>query len=187
MAVQLTYFVHGTTTDNEWDLATGWLPGVLSEKGVQQTKALKEQLEGRSFDAVFCSDLQRAVDSAEILFGDTYDLIQDARLRECNYGDLNGTAAAAFKHRLAEYIATPFPNGESYEAVARRLADFIKQLQEQYADKKVAVVAHQGPQLALDVLVKGKSWPQAIAEDWRHTKAWQPGWEYDIDETRHYG
>jgi hypothetical protein len=30
----------------------------------------------------------------------------------------------------------------------------------------------------LDVLIKGKTWKQAIDEDWRKRKAWQPGWEY---------
>ena len=38
MAVKITYFVHVTTTDNEQDLATGWLPGELSELGVKQAK-----------------------------------------------------------------------------------------------------------------------------------------------------
>jgi len=41
-------------------------------------------------------------------------------------------------------------------------------------------VAHQAPQLALDVLLKGRTWPQAIAEDWRNKKAWQTGWEYEL-------
>lgn len=27
MPLKITYFVHGTTTDNEQGLATGWLPG----------------------------------------------------------------------------------------------------------------------------------------------------------------
>lgn len=27
MSVKITYFVHGTTTDNENGIATGWAPG----------------------------------------------------------------------------------------------------------------------------------------------------------------
>jgi len=42
----------------------------------------------------------------------------------------------------------------------------------------VAIVAHKAPQLALDVLLKNKTWQQAFAEDWRKTKSWQPGWDY---------
>src|ERR1043166_984859 len=88
--ITITYFVHGTTTDNEQKLATGWLPGELSAAGREQAKKLGEQVADQTFDVVFCSDLQRAIDSAQLGFGDKYTIIQDDRLRECNYGDLNG-------------------------------------------------------------------------------------------------
>ena len=42
MAVKITYFVHGTTTDNLEHKATGWLPGELSQKGIEQSIALRE-------------------------------------------------------------------------------------------------------------------------------------------------
>lgn len=178
MVVEITYFVHGTTTDNEHGLATGWLPGELSAAGREQAKKLGEQVAHLSFDVVFCSDLQRAIDSAELGFGGEYQIIQDNRLRECNYGDLNGTSASVFKDRMAEYVDNPFPGGESYKDVEARLASFVGFLSDNYEGKHIAIVAHQGPQLALDVLLGGKTWQQAIDEDWRKTKAWQPGWEY---------
>ena len=180
MSVEITYFVHGTTTDNEHDLATGWLPGELSGSGREQAAELGKIVATRSFDAVFCSDLQRAIDSAELGFGNTYEIIQDARLRECNYGELNGSSASAFKDRMDEYIDTPFPNGESYRDVERRMAEFLDFLRSDYAGKRIAIVAHQAPQLALDVLVRGRTWQQAIDEDWRKRKAWQPGWRYEL-------
>lgn len=77
-------------------------------------------------------------------------------------------------------IDTPFPNGESYKDVGTRIASFVDFLKESYDGKHVAIVAHEGPQLALDVVVKGKSWNQAIDENWRKQHAWQPGWEYII-------
>ncbi|HUC95952.1 MAG TPA: histidine phosphatase family protein [Candidatus Saccharimonadia bacterium] len=180
MSVKITYFVHGTTTDNEKDLATGWLPGELSEAGREQAKMLGKQVTDKHFDVVFCSDLQRAVDSAVLGFGDKYKIIQDERLRECNYGDMNGKSASIFKDRMEDYVIVPFSNGESYKDVEARLASFIDFLKKSYDGKHIAIVAHQGPQLALDVILKGKTWHQAINEDWRKTKAWQPGWEYAI-------
>jgi len=36
---KITYFVHGTTTDNEAGKATGWLPGELSAVGVPPARA----------------------------------------------------------------------------------------------------------------------------------------------------
>lgn len=180
MAVKITYFVHGTTTDNEKDLATGWLPGELSAKGREQAIKLGELTADRKFDVVFCSDLKRAVDSAELGFGGRYNIVEDPRLRECNYGDWNGTSATRFKSKMEDYVDESFPNGESYLDVERRVGDFLEFLKNNYAGKNVAIVAHQGPQLALEVLLEGKTWERAIAEDWRKTKSWQPGWVYEI-------
>ena len=180
MSVQITYFVHGTTTDNEQDLATGWLPGELSKIGREQAKQQGELVADQHFDVVFCSDLQRAIDSAELGFGDKYEIIHDERLRECNYGKFNGKPAKIFKDNMEDFIDVGFPEGESYKDVEKRIASFVEYLRTNYQGKHIAIVAHQGPQLALDVLLKGKTWSQAIQEDWRKTKAWQPGWEYAI-------
>ena len=179
MPLKITYFAHGTTTDNESSLATGWLPGELSELGRRQAAELGQLAANQNFDAVFCSDLKRAVDSAELGFGDKYKIIFDARLREANYGDFNGKAEN-FKNNLTEYINKPFPNGESYQDVEKRLRNFLEFLKTNYNNKRMAIVAHQAPQLALDVILKNKTWEQAIAEDWRQTKSWQPGWKYKI-------
>ena len=177
--VYITYFVHGTTTDNLQKLATGWLDGELSQKGIEQAKALCEIIKDRKFDVVFCSDLKRAVDSAHIDFaGRDIEIVTDARLRECNYGDYNGK-----ENSLAHYeshIETAFPNGESMIDVQARIESFVEFLKQNYEGKRVAVVAHKAPQLALEVLVKGQTWESALQNDWRKTGAWQPGWEYII-------
>jgi len=177
--IKITYFVHGTTTDNEQHLAAGWLPGELSEMGKKQSVELGDQVANKKFDVVFCSDLKRAIDSAELGFGGRYKIIQDKRLRECNYGDLNGQAHS-FKDSMEKYVDKPFQNGESYKDVENRIADFLNYLEKKYDGKHIAIVAHQAPQLALDVLLKNKTWQQAIDEDWRKTKSWQPGWEYQV-------
>tara|TARA_Y100000310_G_scaffold61961_1_gene57201 strand:- start:6353 stop:6898 length:546 start_codon:yes stop_codon:yes gene_type:complete len=181
MTVIITYFVHGTTTDNEKGLATGWSPGELSELGIKQSKELGKLVTDKRFDVVFCSDLKRAIDSAELGFGGKYKIVHDERLRECNYGDFTEKSAKDFKDRMEDYIDKPFPNGESYKDVGKRIADFLGFLKNNYEGKHIAIVAHQAPQLALDVLTKKKTWEQAIEEDWRKRKAWQPGWDYTIE------
>ncbi len=181
MSVRITYFVHGTTTDNERGTASGWLPGELSALGREQAAKLGEQTEGKQFDAVFCSDLQRAIDSAQLGFGNKYGITQDKRLRECNYGDMNGRSNN-FKDTMEAHIDRPFPGGESYRDVERRIADFLAFLKQNYDGKHIAIVAHQAPQLALEVLLKGQTWTQAIADDWRKTQSWQPGWEYELSD-----
>ncbi len=180
MSVHITYFVHGTTTDNENELSTGWLPGELSELGIQQARELGELVKDKRFDVIFCSDLKRATDSAELGFGGKYTIIPDARLRECNYGDWNGKPTEFKDGKMKDYIDTQFPNGESYKDVGKRVADFLKEVKQKYEGKHIAILAHEGPQLALDVLLRGKTWEQAIEENWRNTKSWQPGWEYEL-------
>ena len=180
MSVKITYFVHGTTTDNENNLATGWNDGELSEKGIEQAKELGKLTANQNFDLVFCSDLKRAIDSAEFGFSDKYKIVQDARLREANYGDFTQKPTGPFKHNLVDFIDSPFPNGESYKNVEQRMHEFCDFLKDNYNEKHIAIVAHQAPQLALEVICNHKSWQQAIQEDWRNTGSWQPGWTYEI-------
>lgn len=176
----LTYFVHGTTTDNEQGIATGWNPGELSVKGTEQAVQLGILTVGKRFDMVFCSDLHRAVQTAQLAFGSRFPITPDARLREVSYGDWNGGKAADFKERMHAFVDTRYPNGESYTDVVRRMEDFLLFCKAHYAERSIAIVAHQAPQLALDVLLKGKTLDQAIDDDWRKTGAWQPGWEFVI-------
>ncbi len=181
MPVHITYFVHGTTTDNEKDISSGWKDVELSPRGVRQSIELKDQIKGKHFDVVFSSDLKRAVESARLTFEGAVPIRADARLRECNYGRYNGKPSAIVESLQEQMITKRFPEGESYEGVKARIADFIGMLKREYEGKEVAIVAHKAPQLALDVLLKRKTWEQAFAEDWRKTKSWQPGWEYEVE------
>jgi len=174
----ITYFVHGTTVDNEQHIATGWAHGELSELGIQQARELGNQTKSLHFDVVFCSDLKRALDSAELAFSRDYQIIQDRRLREANYGDLNQHHEREFNADPYWYISNRFPHGECYTDVELRISAFLDHLKHHVAMPHVAIVAHKAPQFALDVLLKNKSWEQAIDEDWRKEKKWQPGWQY---------
>ncbi len=180
MVVNITYFVHGTTTDNENGISSGWSDVDLSELGIQQSVELREIIKDRNFDVVFCSDLKRALHSAELTFGGMVSIIRDSRLRECNYGEYNGKPSSIVEPLQEKHIHTRFPGGESYEDVKRRMAEFLKFLKDNYDGKSVAIVSHKAPQLALDVLLKGMTWEEAFSRDWRKRKAWQPGWEYRL-------
>jgi len=181
MTVNITYFVHGTTIDNQNNISSGWSDVELSELGIKQSIELKEQISGKTFDVVFCSDLKRAVDSAKLTFEGVVPIIIDERLRECNYGQFNAKNSEIVEPLQEKYIEEKFPEGESYEDVKKRMTNFISFLKDNYDGKDVAIVAHKAPQLALEVLLKGKSWEEAFSQDWRKRKAWQPGWEYTIE------
>lgn len=177
--VKITYFVHGTTTDNEKHISSGWGDVDISELGIKQSEQLIDQTKDKKFDAVFCSDLIRAVHSAKITFGE--NIIIDPRLRECNYGRYNSNPSSIVEPLQEQAINTAFPEGESYEDVKKRISSFLEDLKKNYDGKHIAIVAHKAPQLALDVLLKGQTWEEAFAQDWRKVGKWQPGWEYILN------
>lgn len=181
MTIKITYFVHGTTINNEKEISSGWYDVELSELGVQQSIELWDKVKDKHFDVVFCSDLKRAVHSAELTFKDKVKIIQDKRLRECNYGKYNAQPSKIVEPKQEQKISKRFPDGESYEDIKKRIGDFLNFLKKNYDGKSVAIVAHKAPQLVLDVLLKNKTLEQAFADDWRKKKAWQPGWEYTLE------
>ncbi|MEI7477360.1 MAG: histidine phosphatase family protein [bacterium] len=139
---------------------------------------LKDLLKDQHIDVVFCSDLKRAIDSAQLTFGNDIPIIIEPRLRECNYGTYNALPSDIVEPLQEKNIKERFPEGESYEDVKARITLFLDDVQKDYAGKTIAIVAHKAPQLALDVILGGKSREAAFADDRRKNHAWQPGWHY---------
>lgn len=177
MGLIISYFVHGTTEDNLMHLASGQNDVFLSALGVEQGIELGK-VRKDNFDVIFTSDLSRAYNTAKLAWKDKFEIIQDKRLRECDYGELTQKKKT---WDIVDFVKDPYSNGESYFDVEKRMRSFLVEVKEKYNNKHVAFVAHQAPQLALEVITKNKSWEQAIKEDWRNTKNWKPGWEYSFD------
>jgi broad specificity phosphatase PhoE len=148
---------------------------------VKQSLELWGLVKDKPFDAVFCSDLKRAVRSAELTFKDRVQIIQDKRIRECNYGTYNAKSSEIVEPMQENNIFQRFPEGESYEDIKKRIREFLDFLKANFDGKSIAIVAHKAPQLALDVLIHNKTWEQAFSHDWRKKKAWQPGWDYILE------
>lgn len=174
----LIYFVHGTTYDNQNKKCSGWKQVELTELGKEQAKNLGKLNKNINFDIIFTSDLIRAIDSADIAFPNVKK-IQDERLRECNYGILDGEDKELIIYE--DHIDVPFPNGESLKDVEKRIKSFIDYLKDNYSGMTIGIVAHRAPQLAFEVLTKKISWEEANKNDWRKTKDWKPGWKYNIN------
>lgn len=176
----ITYFVHGTTLDNEKNISSGWNDAELSELGVEQALKLKELVKDKKFDIVFCSDLVRARKTAKLSFPNS-KIIIDKRLRECNYGDYTRGDSNFLDKKYYFHITNPFPNGESLTDVEKRIRNFLKEVSLKFPKKQVAIVSHKSPQLAFEVIINKKTWKEALDTDWRISKSWQPGWEYNLE------
>ena len=170
--MKLIYETHSITVDNERGIATGWLPGELSAEGRRGAKELGARR--RAVDVVFSSDLRRAVQTVE-LSGLTVPHFQDWRLRECNYGELNGSPRDALEPRV-DRVDDPFPGGQSYSDVLELTRSFLADLKRWYDGRTVLVVAHSANRWALDHLLgSGAPLEELVAAPFD----WQPGWEYD--------
>lgn len=176
--IEVIFEAHGTTFDNEAHLASGHNDVALSPLGIQQSKEMGERYKDDNFDAIFCSDLQRAYKSAEIGFGDKWLIIKDARLRECNYGDFTQKPSEVVDKEKPQRINNPFPNGESYTQTTARMKSFLQDLVKNYDGKHVMIIGHRATQFGLENLINGVSLEKLTSTHFK----WQPGWKYKLEK-----
>ncbi len=174
--VTIIFEAHGTTFDNEAHLSSGWNDVELSPLGIQQSKEMGRRYANDHFDAIFCSDLKRAVDSAKIGFGERWPIMIDKRLRECNYGDFTQHPSAEVDQQKPKRIKEPFPNGESYEQTSARMRSFLDDLKKNFDGKRVMIIGHRATQYGLEHWIHGKPYNKIIHAPWH----WQPGWTYTL-------
>ena len=175
--MKVYFAAHSTTTDNQADIASGWKDVELSELGIQQSKEMAKTFESIHVDLICCSDLKRAVDTVKIAFGDKFPIIRDARLNECNYGDLTQHPSEEVDPEKPKRIKEPFPNGESYEQTTERMRSFLSDLSKNYDGKRVMIIGHRATQYGLECLINKIPLEQVIPAPWK----WQPGWEYKLE------
>ncbi|MFC4119197.1 histidine phosphatase family protein [Nonomuraea zeae] len=174
MAVKLVYETHSITVDNETGVATGWLPGELSARG--RAEAVELGVRRRKVDVVYCSDLRRAVQTAETAFGDGKEIRLDRRLRECDYGIYNGRPVSEVAALRSRRIDTPWPGGQSYRQVVAEMAAFLKDLMVEWQGRTVLLVSHSANRWALQNLLEGAALEDLVCAPFD----WRPGWEYEL-------
>lgn len=175
--LSVIFETHATSLDNEAGLASGWYDIALSATGEEQARQLGARRRDDYLAAVFCSDLSRAFRTAEIAFhGRPVPIIRDARLRECDYGAFTRHPTVEIERRRVLHVATPFPDGESYEQVARRVAAWLTEAATAYPGRTVLVIGHRATFYALEHLLKRISLHDTVTSKWH----WQPGWTYRV-------
>ena len=168
---------HATSFDNEAGLASGWFDVGLSPAGERQARELGDRRRHDNLACVYCSDLARAVRTAEIAFADrepALPIVRDGRLRECDYGALTRQPAPAIEAGRASHVAEPFPGGESYEQCVVRVSAWLADARAAYPARAILVIGHRATFYALEHLLNGVPLVRAISSPW----AWQPGWPY---------
>jgi len=158
---------HGQTANADEKRYQGRLDVPLSRNGERQIRQLAGMLKNRlgaggagsphapaaQLEAVFCSDLGRAVRSAEILgasFGLTSAVVP--AFRERDFGEWEGLTFAeimqrhpsAFEAWAKDPLAFSPPGGESTLAVRDRVMPVFEDIVSRSKGKKIAIVAHGG-------------------------------------------
>jgi broad specificity phosphatase PhoE len=177
MSVTVVYETHSTSVDNENGTATGWLEGALSATGRRQARALGDRRRDDGLAIVFTSDLRRAVETAEIAFaGSALPIERDRRLRECNYGALNGMPRAELDAQRARRLDEPWPGGESWRQAVARVTGFLEELRRSHDGERVLVIGHVATRWALDQVVHGVPLEELVDAPFE----WREGWEYEL-------
>ncbi len=146
---------HGITEYNSTRRFAGYSDIEMSADGYRQVERLRDRLANERIDAIYSSDLKRAVVTAEVISsGRTVDIVACPELREINYGDAEGLTFPEISHRypkLAESIASydlqlEFPGGESFAEFTARTCTFMDRLNKHIAEEQaILIVSHSGP------------------------------------------
>lgn len=133
---RLYFLRHGQTTWNaDGNRYAGASDVPLTEIGIQQARQGAEQIRDLQFDAIYCSGLSRALETAKLaLDGRDVPIVQDTRLNEMNYGDWEGKTHAEIlaeaDNHWHDWVADPDAwrpgkHGELASEVVARVTAFL--------------------------------------------------------------
>lgn len=168
MATKLLVARHGETLDNAAGRWQGWSDSALSPRGLAQARGLARRLSAESIDAVYSSDLGRAVETARIATaGHTLEIVPLPALRERDVGLFSGLTGPEVEARFPESMArrradgvldwTP-PEGESFRQMLERILPAVDELARAWSGRTVLIVTHGGVVRLLAAHALGADW-----------------------------
>ncbi len=142
---------HGET---DWNIQGRWqgqedVP--LNQHGLQQAQQTAESLANTNIDAIYASDLTRAVDTAKPLSRLTGLPIQlDSRLREIHQGEWQGLLISEiqsrysdlFKKRIDNPLEVAPPGGETVRQVWERVSQALNEIVQKHPNNTIAIISH---------------------------------------------
>ena len=142
---------HGQTVTNREGRFCGHFETQLTPLGVRQAQALGQRLGGVQVDAVYTSDLGRAVETAAIILqGRRITPSIDPDLRELHYGQWEGRKGGEvakaypeqYKLMRAEDPGWRPPGGETIGEVRQRTFAALRRVAKAHQHQTVLIVTH---------------------------------------------
>jgi broad specificity phosphatase PhoE len=143
---------HALTDWNQEERCHGVTDVPLGASGLEMAMTLVRLMDTINFDVVYCSDLQRAVMTMQVILnGRDLPIYPDARLRERDFGKMEGHTHTQGLELWPEEVETwlndhtyTMEGGETYEGFNTRVVDCFKQILAVAEGKTILIVAHGG-------------------------------------------
>lgn len=146
-------FRHGQTDDNLNKIFSAWRQADLTDAGKKEAAEIGEKLKDEKVTKAYCSDLIRSRHTLEIALipHPGTPIIEDARIKERNYGDLTGTSKIELQEKDPKnfekwhrsYDVAP-PGGESIKDVEARVMPFLEELMANIKPDDVIFISAHG-------------------------------------------
>jgi alpha-ribazole phosphatase len=144
---------HGATELTTNMRFQGQINTELNAEGYKQVEKLRDRLTTEKIDQIYCSDLKRAMATAEVINSrHKADITACPELREISYGEVEGMAYDDIR-RLHPDVADccvnwstqlKFPGGESFSEFTKRVNQFTEELNKHTPEQNILIVAHGG-------------------------------------------
>lgn len=152
MTTNLIFIRHALSTWNEAGKWQGQADPPLSENGLRQARLLARRLAGWTIDYLYCSDLDRAKTTAEIVGAALHlDAVIDPVWRERGIGVFEGLTGEEIEQRYPDVWhslrigpMSGVPGAESNDSVLGRATSGCRGLLSNHPDKTVVVISHGG-------------------------------------------
>lgn len=152
----ITAVRHGETNENVNQIVQGQSFGTLSKRGLDQIQELGTKLKDETFDAVYGSDLERCVLTADAILAHhpINQIVYDERLRERSMKPVEGMPFAELNWTPEQTFGLDYKSaeGETWNDIYARVLEFIDWLKQQ-PEQNVLIVTHGGPLRVLESIL----------------------------------
>lgn len=139
---------HGETEENAAGVLMGHHHGVLTEAGRQQAKDTAKALKNYKFAHIYCSDLNRCIDTAEAIkeYHPDTPLTFTKEIREVHMGIFQGKKKVEvdWESLKGDALDRKPEGGESLKELRERVLNFVKECYENYPNDNVLFITHAG-------------------------------------------
>ena len=151
MSVRIILIRHAETSWSRQKRYCGFNDINLSRIGIKQANELRNRLKEDCIYRVYSSDMNRAVQTARIVFGKWY-IKKIPGLREINFGVFEGLTykqiikkyPLLYKKWLDNPYKSSIPEGENLKTFKNRIEKAFKKIITSGKNKTIAVVSHGG-------------------------------------------